>query len=36
MNDRYSTGNGNDGMGEGNADVWAMYIWDTPSSVRTS
>jgi hypothetical protein len=30
MNDRYSTGNGNDGMGEGNADVWSMYIWDTP------
>ncbi|MBK7641911.1 MAG: hypothetical protein IPJ19_02500 [Planctomycetes bacterium] len=30
MNDRYSTGNGNDGMGEGNADVWAMYMWDTP------
>ena len=30
MNDRYSTGNGSDGMGEGNADVWSMYIWDTP------
>jgi len=30
MNDRYSTGNGNDGMGEGNADVWGMYEWDTP------
>ncbi|MBK7876909.1 MAG: hypothetical protein IPJ77_14380 [Planctomycetes bacterium] len=30
MNDRYSTGNGPDGMGEGNADVWAMYIYDTP------
>jgi hypothetical protein len=30
MNDLYSTGNGPDGMGEGNADVWAMYIWDTP------
>ncbi len=30
MNDRYNTGNGGDGMGEGNGDVWAMYIWDTP------
>ncbi len=30
MNDRYATGNGNDGMGEGNADVWSMYLWDTP------
>jgi hypothetical protein len=30
MNDRYSTGNGGDGMGEGNADVWANYLWDTP------
>lgn len=30
MNDRYSTGNGADGMGEGNADVWAMYLYDTP------
>ena len=30
MNDRYSTGNGPDGMGEGNADVWAMYVFDTP------
>lgn len=30
MNDRYSTGNGPDGMGEGNADVWAMYIYDNP------
>ena len=30
MNDQYSTGNGNDGMGEGNADVWAMYVWDNP------
>ena len=29
MNDRYNTGNGSDGMGEGNADVWAMYIWDS-------
>ncbi|MCY2961169.1 MAG: hypothetical protein NTY35_13495 [Planctomycetota bacterium] len=30
MNVLYGTGNGPDGMGEGNADVWAMYIWDTP------
>jgi hypothetical protein len=29
-NQVYLTGNGADGMGEGNADVWAMYIWDTP------
>lgn len=30
LNDRYNTGNGGDGMGEGNADVFAMYLWDTP------
>jgi len=30
LNDRYATGNGGDGMGEGNADTWAMYLWDTP------
>jgi hypothetical protein len=30
MNVLYGTGNANDGMGEGNADVWALYIWDTP------
>jgi hypothetical protein len=30
MNDIYLTGNGPDGMGEGNADVWGMYIFDTP------
>jgi len=29
LNDRYGTGNGGDGMGEGNADVWAMYTFDT-------
>ena len=29
-NQIYLTGNGGDGMGEGNADVWAMYLWDTP------
>jgi len=30
LNVRYGTGNGSDGMGEGNADVWAMYLYDTP------
>ncbi|MCP3917573.1 MAG: hypothetical protein GY711_18670 [bacterium] len=30
MNVRYGTGNGSDGMGEGNADVFAMYIYDNP------
>lgn len=30
LNVRYGTGNGMDGMGEGNADVWAMYLYDTP------
>ncbi|HEV8112452.1 MAG TPA: hypothetical protein VGR31_06720 [Planctomycetota bacterium] len=30
LNDFYGTGNGPDGMGEGNADVWAMYSWETP------
>ncbi len=29
-NDRYGSGNGSDGFGEGNADVFAMYIYDTP------
>jgi len=29
MNDSYGTGNGPDGMGEGNADVWSLYIYDT-------
>jgi hypothetical protein len=29
-NDRFGTGNGPDGMGEGNADVWAMYHADNP------
>ena len=27
-NVNYGTGNGSDGMGEGNADVWAMYLYD--------
>jgi hypothetical protein len=30
LNVRYGTGNGMDGMGEGNADVFAMYMHDTP------
>jgi hypothetical protein len=27
-NDKYSSGNGADGFGEGNADSWSMYEWD--------
>ncbi|HIA39214.1 MAG TPA: hypothetical protein EYN86_06940, partial [Planctomycetes bacterium] len=27
-NDRYNSGNGGDGFGEGNADVFSMYIYD--------
>lgn len=30
LNVKYGTGNGMDGMGEGNADVWAMYLFDDP------
>ena len=30
LNVRYGTGNGGDGMGEGNADTWAMYLYDDP------
>jgi len=30
LNDRYGTFNGSDGMGEGNADVFAMYSYDDP------
>jgi len=30
LNVLYGTGNGGDGIGEGNADVWSMYVWDTP------
>ncbi|MDP6409089.1 MAG: hypothetical protein QGI46_06920 [Planctomycetota bacterium] len=30
LNVLYSTGNAPDGMGEGNADTWAMYCYDTP------
>lgn len=29
-NDRYSSGNGGDGFGEGNADNWATHISDDP------
>ena len=29
MNVLYGTGNGPDGMGEGNADVFALYLYDT-------
>ncbi|MCY3003636.1 MAG: PepSY domain-containing protein [Planctomycetota bacterium] len=29
LNDRYGTGNGFDGMGEGNADIFAEYLYDT-------
>ncbi|MCP5021719.1 MAG: hypothetical protein GY930_08060 [bacterium] len=28
LNVRYGTGNGNDGMGEGNADIFALYQYD--------
>jgi hypothetical protein len=30
LNQIYGTGNGSDGMGEGNADMWAMYCYDVP------
>lgn len=30
LNVRYNTGNGSDGMGEGNADVFSMYCYDDP------
>ncbi len=29
-NDKYGSGNGSDGFGEGNADVYSNYIYDTP------
>jgi hypothetical protein len=29
-NDKYGSGNGGDGFGEGSADTWAMYIIDSP------
>ncbi len=31
LNQLYGSGNGGDGFGEGAADVWAMYIYDTPT-----
>ena len=30
LNVIYGSGNGADGMGVGSADLWAMYVWDTP------
>ena len=30
LNDLYGSGNGSDGFGEGNADVFAMYLVDDP------
>jgi hypothetical protein len=30
LNERYGSGNGPDGFGEGNADVFAMYVLDDP------
>lgn len=30
LNDRYGSGNGSDGFGEGNADMFAMYSTDDP------
>lgn len=30
QNERYGSGNGSDGFGEGNADVFSMYVNDTP------
>lgn len=30
LNVLYGTGNGSDGMGEGNADVFSMYLYDDP------
>lgn len=30
LNVKYGTGNGMDGMGEGNADVWSMFLYDDP------
>jgi hypothetical protein len=36
LNVIYGTGNGSDGMGEGNADVFSIYIWTTRSSAASS
>jgi len=30
LNDAYGHGNSSDGIGEGTADIWAMYTFDTP------
>ena len=30
LNIRYGTGNGSDGMGEGNSDIYSMYVYDDP------
>lgn len=30
LNVLYSSGNGSDGFGEGAADIWAMFLYDTP------
>ncbi len=30
LNVLYGSGNSSDGIGEGNADVWAMYVYDDP------
>ncbi len=30
LNVKYGTGNGSDGMGEGNADTFSMYVYDDP------
>lgn len=30
-NEKYSSGNGSDGFGEGAADIWGMYVWDDPT-----
>jgi len=34
LNVLYGTGNGSDGMGEGNGDVFAMYVYDDPIVAR--
>jgi len=31
LNVLYGSGNGSDGFGEGAADIWAMYLYDTPA-----
>ncbi|MFT7485618.1 MAG: hypothetical protein ACI9F9_001468 [Candidatus Paceibacteria bacterium] len=29
-NVKYGTGNGSDGMGEGNSDIWGLYMYNSP------